>query len=180
MKTEAQDPRSANYQRSAQLQEKIDGIQLVEGVCREQSYPLAIVVGRWHAFIADPLLQGALAAINESGINDALIDIVYVPGAYEIPLAVKRLADRGQHKAIVALGAIIKGDTPHFDFVAGECARGIADVSLEYDIPIGFGVLTVNTVDQALARAVKGEANKGREAALAAIEMADLLERLSK
>lgn len=179
MKTEAQDPRSESYQRSAELQNKIDGIRTIEGRCDQQSYRVALIVGRWHAFIADPLLEGALATLNESGIEDAQIDIVYVPGAYEIPLAAKRLADRGEHKAMVTLGAIIKGDTPHFDFVAGECARGIADVSLEYDIPIGFGVLTVNTVDQAIARAAKGEANKGREAALAAIEMADLLGQLS-
>ncbi|MDG1938445.1 MAG: 6,7-dimethyl-8-ribityllumazine synthase [Pseudomonadales bacterium] len=176
MKTEAQDPRSMDYQRSDELQKKIDGINVVGGICRDQSYRVAIVVGRWHAFIADKLLQGALAAINESGIDDSQIDIIYVPGSYEVPLAVKRVANIGQHKAIVTLGVIIKGDTPHFDFVAGECARGIADVTLEYDLPIGFGVLTVNNVDQALARAEKGEANKGREAAL---EMADLLERLS-
>jgi len=179
MKTEAQDPRSMDYQRSDELQKKIDGINVVGGICRDQSYRVAIVVGRWHAFIADKLLQGALAAINESGIDDSQIDIIYVPGSYEVPLAVKRVANIGQHKAIVTLGVIIKGDTPHFDFVAGECARGIADVTLEYDLPIGFGVLTVNNVDQALARAEEGEANKGREAALAALEMADLLERLS-
>ena len=102
-----------------------------------------------------------------------------MPGAYEIPLAAKRIAQLAQYEAAVTLGAVIKGDTPHFDFVAGECARGIADVSLEYDLPIGFGVLTVNTVDQALARAEKGEANKGREATLAALEMADLLSKLT-
>lgn len=179
MKTESQDPRSASYQRADALQKKVDGLQLVESVCAKQDYRVAVIVGRWHQFIADPLLAGALAAINESGIADNQIDLIYVPGAYEIPLAAKRVADRGQHKAIVTLGAIIKGDTPHFDYVAGECARGIADVSLEYDIPIGFGVLTVNNVDQALARAAEGEANKGREAALAAIEMADLLGQLS-
>lgn len=179
MKTEAQDSRSASYTRSPALQKKLDGMTVVEGSCQSQSYRVAIIIGRWHAFIADPLLQGALETLNKSGIDDNQIDIFYVPGAYEIPLAAKRIANLAQHKAMVTLGAIIKGDTPHFDFVAGECARGIADVSLEYDMPIGFGVLTVNNVDQALARAAEGEANKGREAALAAIEMADLLGRLS-
>lgn len=179
MKTEAQDPRSASYTRSSALQKKLDGMTVFEGSSQNQSYRVAIIVGRWHAFIADPLLQGALETLNKSGIDDNQIDIFYVPGAYEIPLAAKRVANLAQHKAMVTLGAIIKGDTPHFDFVASECARGIADVSLEYDMPIGFGVLTVNNVDQALARAAEGEANKGREAALAAIEMADLLGRLS-
>ena len=179
MKTELTDPRSAAYQRPAALQEKIDAVGAVEGSCRGQSLAVAIVVGRWDQFISDPLLQGALQALNESGIDDSTIDIFYAPGSYEIPLVTKRLADLGRYQAIVTLGAIIKGDTPHFDFVAGECARGIADVSLEYDIPIGFGVLTVNTVDQALARAAAGEANKGREAALAAVEMAELLSRLN-
>ncbi len=179
MKTEAVDPRSEQYQRSPELQRKIDSIGVTEGLCENQAYAVAVVVGRWHQFICDRLLQGALEVLNESGIADDAIDIVYVPGAFEMPLAVKRIADRGKHKAIVTLGAVIKGDTPHFDFVAGECARGIADVSLEYDIPIGFGVLTVNNVDQALARAEKGEANKGREAAAAAIEMTDLLSKLS-
>tara|TARA_B100000767_G_scaffold275701_1_gene314446 strand:+ start:1341 stop:1880 length:540 start_codon:yes stop_codon:yes gene_type:complete len=178
MKTEAEDPRSKKYQRSAELQKKIDGLNIVSGHVEESSYRVAIIVGRWHAFIADRLLAGAIEVLNLAGIADEQIDIIYVPGAYEIPLAAKRIAQLAQHKAAVALGAVIKGDTPHFDFVAGECARGIADVSLEYDLPIGFGVLTVNTVDQALARAEQGEANKGREATLAALEMADLLSKL--
>lgn len=179
MKTEAEDPRSAEYQRSAELQKKVDGINVIEGEPLGPPCRIAIIVGRWHAFVADKLLQGALTTANESGIDDGLIDIVYVPGAYEVPLAAKRLANLNQYKAIITLGVIIKGDTPHFDFVAGECARGISDVSLEYDLPIGFGVLTVNNVDQALSRAEQGDANKGREAALAALEMANLLECLS-
>lgn len=179
MKTEAEDPRSIDYRRSPELQTRIDNLNCVSGSADEQSYRVAIIVGRWHAFIADSLLAGALETLGSAGISDRQIDIFYVPGAYEIPLAAKRIAQLAHHKAVVTLGAVIKGDTPHFDFVAGECARGIADVSLEYDLPIGFGVLTVNTVDQALARAAHGEANKGREAALAALEMADLLSKLT-
>ncbi|MBQ78360.1 MAG: 6,7-dimethyl-8-ribityllumazine synthase [Cellvibrionales bacterium] len=179
MKTEAEDPRSKSYQRSPELQEKIDRLNCVSGDFEAQSYRVAIIIGRWHAFIADNLLAGALETLDAVGITEQQIDIFYVPGAYEIPLAAKRVAQLAQYKAAVTLGAVIKGDTPHFDFVAGECARGIADVSLEYDLPIGFGVLTVNTVDQALARAEQGEANKGREATLAALEMADLLSKLT-
>ena len=159
------------------MQKKIDRLNCVSGEAIAQSYRVAIIIGRWHAFIADNLLAGALETLEAAGITEQQIDIIYVPGAFEIPLAAKRIAQLAQYKAAVTLGVVIKGDTPHFDFIAGECARGIADVSLSMT-PIGFGVLTVNTVDQALARAEKGEANKGREATLAALEMSDLLNKL--
>ena len=178
MKTEAQDPRAANYQRDEALQSELDKLRIIEGVPQHQSYPVAIIVGRWHQFIADRLLAGALAAIDEAGIGKMLVDVIYVPGAYEIPLAAQQLAGQGKYRAIITLGVVIRGDTPHFDFVAGECSRGIAQVSQQHSVPIGFGVLTVNDADQALQRAADGEANKGREAAMAALEMADLLARL--
>ncbi len=178
MKTEAEDPRAASYQRDEALQQQIDNLRVIEGVVQHQSYPVAIIVGRWHQFIADRLLAGALEAIEEAGIGKMLVDLVYVPGAYEIPLAAQRLAAQGKYKAMITLGVVIKGDTPHFDFVAGECSRGIAEISQQHGVPIGFGVLTVNNADQALQRAADGEANKGREAAMAALEMADLLARL--
>ena len=179
MKTEVTDPRSAQYQRSAELQRRLDKHASLEGVCNDLDFPVVIIVGRWHAFIVDRLLSGALDAISESGIAESQVDICYAPGSYEIPLVAKKLAEKNHYKAIITLGAIIRGDTPHFDFVAGECARGISDVALEYDVPIGFGVLTVNNVDQALARAAAGEANKGREAALAALETANLIAKLA-
>lgn len=180
MKTELTDPRSASYQRGDDFQQRLNNHTVLEGECAELDFSVAIIVGRWHAFIVDRLLSGALDAIAESGIAEKQVDIVYAPGSYEIPLVTKKIAERNHYKAIVTLGAIIRGDTPHFDFVAGECARGISDVALEYDVPIGFGVLTVNNVDQALARAEHGEANKGREAALAALETANLIAKLNQ
>lgn len=178
MSTESIDPRFADYSRSADLQQRLDAIELKEGITRKQDYRVAVVAGRWHAYIVDLLLQGALDTLNECGIEDRQITLVQAPGAYEMPLIVKALAEKGKYGAVITLGTVIKGETPHFDYVAGECARGLAEVSRQYNLPVGFGVLTVNTVDQALARAQPGDANKGREAVLAAIEVADLLTKL--
>lgn len=178
MSTESIDPRYANYQRSKELQQRMDQIGVKEGLTQGQNYNVAIVVGRWHNYIVDQLLEGALSTLNESGIQDEQITLVQAPGAYEMPLIVKALAEKHHFKAIITLGTVIRGETPHFDYVAGECARGLADVSRQFNVPVGFGVLTVNNVDQAMARAQPGESNKGREAVLAAIEVADLLTKL--
>ena len=170
MSTESIDPRYANYLRPSELQRRLDSMTTVEGNAAGSELggvKIAIVVGRWHSYIVDRLLQGALDTANNSGIADADIDVIQAPGAYEMPLVAKALAQRNAYGALVTLGVIIKGDTPHFDFVAGECARGLSDVSRGFDLPIGFGVLTVNNVEQAMARAADGEANKGREAMLA-------------
>lgn len=132
---------------------------------------LALVVTRWNRAIVDALVRGAEAALRDWQVDDAQWHTVAVPGAFEVPLACELLARSRSVDAIITLGAVIRGDTPHFDFVAGECARGIQDVSLRHAMPIGFGVLTVNTVDQARARCAEGRENKGFEATLAALEM---------
>jgi 6,7-dimethyl-8-ribityllumazine synthase len=139
---------------------------------------IAIVVSRFNSAITERLLAGALEAIKRAGGDPQLTDVFRVPGAWELPLIGKTLADRARHDAIVCLGAVIRGDTPHFDFVAGEAARGIASLALQYQLPIAFGVLTTNTVEQAEARAGGAAGNRGFDAALTAIEMAGLIRRL--
>jgi 6,7-dimethyl-8-ribityllumazine synthase len=139
---------------------------------------LAVVASRFNEPITSKLLDGALDALKRHGAAPDDIDVVWVPGAWELPLAVRRLLATDRYDALVAVGAVIRGETPHFDYVAGAAARGIADASVEFDRPIGFGVLTCDTMEQAEARAGGSHGNKGWDAALAALEMADLLERL--
>ena len=179
MSTEAIDPRYQDYKRTADLQKRLDAMCVKSGHCQNHSFKVAIIVGRWHDYIVDNLLTGSLDALSECGIQDTDIDIINAPGAFEIPLVAKVVAEKNRYKALITLGAVIKGDTPHFDYVAGECARGLSEVSRAFNLPIGFGVLTVNNVDQAMERAAKGDANRGREAALAAIEVASLIEQLT-
>lgn len=137
---------------------------------------IAVVSTRWNDSIVDRLVDGALDVLYESGVDDQDITLVRVPGAFELPLACDRLAASERYHAVIALGAVIRGDTPHFDYVAGECARGLSQTALEYSVPVAFGVLTVDTVEQADERAQEDEDhNKGVEAAAAAIEMATLL-----
>jgi 6,7-dimethyl-8-ribityllumazine synthase len=138
----------------------------------------AIVVGRFNSFISERLARGAADVLRRHGIDDSHIDRIFVPGAWEIPLALERLAGSGRYTAAVAVGCVIRGATPHFDYVAGECARGIARVSLDSGLPIGFGVLTVETVEQAIDRAGTKSGNKGADAAMAALEMAGLVRAL--
>ncbi len=138
----------------------------------------AIVASRFNAAITDALLDAAVAALAEHGVPDDHISVVQVPGAFEIPITAKRLAATGRYEAIIALGAVIRGDTPHFDYVAGECARGIGRVALAEDVPVIFGILTTDTDAQARARAGGERGNKGSEAALAGLEMVTLLRRL--
>lgn len=156
----------------------IDAIEFdrdeVEGKC------FAIVVTRWNKHIVDPLLAGATAYLTDKGVRSNDITVVTCPGAFEVPLTCQKLADTGHYDGIVALGAVIRGDTPHFEFVAGECARGLSQVSLDYGLPVAFGVLTVDNEAQALIRSGHGEGaeNKGEEAASAALEMALLCKRI--
>jgi 6,7-dimethyl-8-ribityllumazine synthase len=138
----------------------------------------AIVLARFNDFIGQKLLEGALDCIERHGGSRDAVTVVRVPGAFEIPLAAARLADRGGVDAILCLGAVIRGATPHFDYVAGESAKGVAQVMLEKRIPIAYGILTTDTIEQAVERAGTKAGNKGWDAALSAIEMADLLERL--
>ena len=137
-----------------------------------------IVVGRFNSFVVESLLQGALDTLKRHGASEADIDIVRVPGAFEIPLAAKRMAASKKYHAIIALGAVIRGGTPHFEYVAGECTKGLAQIMMEYELPVAFGVLTVDTIEQAIERAGTKAGNKGVEATLSAIEMVNLLPQL--
>jgi 6,7-dimethyl-8-ribityllumazine synthase len=139
----------------------------------------AIVVGRWNSFVVEHLLEGAIDTLRRHGINDKQISIVRAPGAFEIPLVCKKVAAKGGTDAIIALGAVIRGGTPHFEFVAGECTKGLSMVSMEYGLPVSFGVLTVDTIEQAVERAGTKAGNKGEEAAMSALEMVSLMSKLS-
>lgn len=151
----------------------------LQGSGEGEGLKVGIVSTRWNDTIVDRLVEGALDVLYESGVDDDDITLVRVPGAFEVALACDRLAASGQYHVIVALGAVIRGDTPHFDYVAGECARGVSQTALEYGVPVAFGVITADSVDQAAARARDDEDhNKGVEAAAAAIEMATLFAEL--
>jgi 6,7-dimethyl-8-ribityllumazine synthase len=139
---------------------------------------LVVVAGRFNDAVTKPLLEGALDGLREHGLDPADVPVVWVPGAYEIPLVAQRLAGSGDVDAVICLGAVIRGGTPHFDYVAGQCAAGVTRVALDTGVPVIFGVLTTDDVDQAMERAGGSEGNKGREAALTAIEMVDLLRQL--
>ena len=133
---------------------------------------IAIVVSRFNDFVTERLLTGARDAIREAGLDADDVQVVHVPGAFEIPMAAQRLAETGRVAAVICLGCLIRGATPHFEFIASACAHGITAAAAATGIPMSFGVLTTNSVEEALERAAPGEANKGREAALAALEMA--------
>jgi 6,7-dimethyl-8-ribityllumazine synthase len=148
--------------------------KIIEGNLLAQGKRFALVVGRFNDFISEKLLSGALDALTRSGADPEAIDIVKVPGAFEIPLAAKKLAKR-KYDAIVCLGAVIRGSTPHFDYVSAEVSKGIASVSLDSEIPVIFGVITTDTIEQAIERAGTKAGNKGWSAAIAAIEMANLM-----
>jgi 6,7-dimethyl-8-ribityllumazine synthase len=138
----------------------------------------AVLVSRFNEHITQKLADGAMDALVRHGCSIDDVDVVWVPGAWELPFAARRLAATERYNALVVLGAVIRGDTPHFDYVAGEASRGLADASSEYDVPIGFGLLTCDTMAQAEARAGGEHGNKGWDAAVAALEMTDLFERL--
>ncbi|GIT63791.1 MAG: 6,7-dimethyl-8-ribityllumazine synthase [Gammaproteobacteria bacterium] len=139
---------------------------------------MEIAITRFNSFIVDRLLDGALDALRKQGVQDRDITIVKVPGSYELPLTVKKMIESGSYDAVIALGAVIRGGTPHFEYVAGECVKGLSQVSLNTGIPIAFGVLTVDTIEQAIERAGTKAGNKGAEAALTAIEMLSLTRQL--
>ncbi len=153
-------------------------IKTIEGNYTNATARYGIAVARFNSFIVDRLLDGALDALRKHGVQDRDITIVKVPGAYELPLAVKKMADSESYDSIIALGAVIRGGTPHFEYVAGECVKGLSQVSLNNGIPVAFGVLTVDTIEQAIERAGTKAGNKGAEAALTAIEMTSLSRQL--
>jgi 6,7-dimethyl-8-ribityllumazine synthase len=153
-----------------QLQAKPDG----EGL------RIGIALARFNQSVTERLLAGALEALVQHGVADDAIDVITVPGAFELPLCAQRLALAGRYDAVLCLGAVVRGETPHFEYVAAEAARGIAEVARHHDLPIAFGVLTTDTVEQALARAGGERGNKGYEAALTALEMVRLLRAVQK
>ncbi|WP_134685685.1 6,7-dimethyl-8-ribityllumazine synthase [Brevibacillus migulae] len=135
---------------------------------------IGIVAGRFNEFIVGKLVSGALDALKRHGVNDDDVELAWVPGAFEIPLVAKKMADSGKYDAVITLGAVIRGSTPHFDYVCNECAKGVANVALTSGIPVIFGVLTTDSIEQAIERAGTKAGNKGWEAATAAIEMGNL------
>jgi 6,7-dimethyl-8-ribityllumazine synthase len=157
-----------------------DRIKTLEGDFNARGLRFGIVASRFNDFIVDRLLDGAIGTLLKHGVVATDIEVVRVPGAFETPLAIKKMAAIRRYQALIALGCVIRGATPHFDYVAGEVSRGIGQVSLADEIPIGFGVLTVDTIEQAIERAGTKAGNKGIDAALAAIQMATLLRQLEQ
>ena len=153
-------------------------IKTIEGNYSNASASYVIAVAKFNSFIVDRLLDGALDTLKKHGVMDRDITIVKVPGAFELPLAVKKLVALNNYDAVIALGAVIRGGTPHFEYVAGECVKGLSQASLESSKPVAFGVLTVDTIEQAIERAGTKFGNKGAEAALTAIEMLNLVRQL--
>ncbi len=153
-------------------------VTTIEGHFSAQGGKFCIVSSRFNSFIVEQLEGGAIDAIVRHGGDKTNITLVKAPGAFELPMVVQRIAASKQYDAIIALGAVIRGGTPHFEYVAGECVKGIAHVALQYDIPVAFGVLTVDTIEQAIERAGTKAGNKGAEAALSAIEMFSLFNNL--
>ena len=153
-------------------------IQTFEGDFTPNQGRYAIVVGRFNSFVAESLVAGALDTLRRHGVPNERITLYRVPGAFEIPVTVKRVAGQGDVDAVIALGAVIRGGTPHFEYVAGECAKGLGAVGLETGVPVVFGVLTVDTIEQAIERAGTKAGNKGAEAALSALEMVSLFGKM--
>jgi len=156
----------------------MSGITVVEGDFRDVKGNYALIVSRWNSFVVESLKAGALDALRRHGVADDQITIYYVPGAFEFPIMAQKIAASGKFDAIVALGAVIRGGTPHFDYVAGECTKGLAQVSLAASIPVTFGVLTVDSIEQAIERSGTKAGNKGEEAAVTAIEMVSVLSKV--
>ena len=152
-------------------------MKTIEGDLKINNKKVAIVAARFNSFIVEHLISGAKEVLLNSGSKEKNIELFYVPGAFEIPLALKKVAGSGKFDGIVALGAVIRGGTPHFEYVAGECVKGISQIALDSEIPIAFGVLTVDTVEQAIERSSESE-NKGAEAAESTIRMMNLIEKL--
>ncbi len=155
-------------------------IRITEGNLDARGLRFGIVASRFNDFIVDKLLSGAMEALLKHGAEHGDIEIARVPGAFEVPLALQKLAASRRHDALIAVGCVIRGATPHFDYVAGEASRGVAAISTAHDIPVGFGILTVDTIEQAIERAGTKAGNKGADAALSVIEMATLLRQMER
>jgi 6,7-dimethyl-8-ribityllumazine synthase len=156
-------------------------MNIIEGNIRATGKKFALVVSRFNSFVVESLVDGALDALERHGeVNEQDITLVRVPGAYELPITAKKLAEQNKYDAIIALGAVIRGGTPHFEFVAGECNSGLAKVSLEYGIPISFGVITTDSIEQAIERSGTKAGNKGAEAAISALEMVNVFANIEE
>jgi 6,7-dimethyl-8-ribityllumazine synthase len=153
-------------------------IKTIEGAMTVSKARFCLVAARFNSFVVESLVDGAIDTLKRHGAGEDEITLVRVPGAFEMPVALERLAAKGEYDAIIALGAVIRGGTPHFEYVAGECVKGMAQVSLKQGVPVAFGVLTVDTIEQAIERAGTKAGNKGAEAALSAIEMVNLLRQI--
>lgn len=151
---------------------------VIEGTFDKASGKYALLVSRWNSFVVEHLKEGALDTLRRQGIAEKNIDIIYAPGAFEFPLVAQKLTSLKKYDAIIALGAVIRGGTPHFEYVAGECTKGLAQVSLDAGVPITFGVLTVDSIEQAIERSGTKAGNKGCEAASTALEMVALLKNI--
>jgi len=153
-------------------------IKTIEGSLQVHNARFCLVVSRWNSFVVEHLKDGAIDTLKRHGADESDITVVYVPGAFEMPVVLEKLAASGKYDAIVALGAVIRGGTPHFEYVAGEAVKGMAQVSLKHTIPIAFGVLTVDTIEQAIERSGTKAGNKGAEAAASIIEVVNLMRQL--
>jgi 6,7-dimethyl-8-ribityllumazine synthase len=152
----------------------------IEGKLMAKGLKFGIVLSRFNNFISDRLLEGALDALRRSGAEEGDCSVVRVPGSFEIPLAAKKMAKSGRYDALICLGCVIRGATPHFEYIATEVTKGIASITLESEVPISFGVLTTDTLEQAIERAGTKVGNKGFDAAMSAIEMANLMKEIGK
>ncbi len=155
-------------------------IQSIEGELKADGLQFSLIATRFNGFIVERLVEGALDTLRRHGAQDSAIELIRIPGAYELPLIARTVAKRQTSDAIIALGCVIRGATPHFDYVAGECSKGLSQVALEFDIPVGFGVLTTDTIEQAIERAGTKAGNKGVDAAISVIEMVNLMRNLSR
>jgi len=156
----------------------MDNIRVIEGDLQARDFRFAVLASRFNEFVVDALVKGAVDALRRHGASDKQVEVVRVPGAYDMPLVARKLAQSRRYDAIIAVGAVVRGQTAHFDYVAGECASGLARVSAETGVPVAFGVLTTETAEQAMDRAGGKAGNKGAEAAASAIELVSLLRRL--
>lgn len=153
-------------------------IRTIEGDFVAAGGRYALVVGRFNSFVVESLVAGAIDTLKRHGVKEADITVVRVPGAFEIPLMVQKVAELKDFDAIITLGAVIRGGTPHFEYVAGECVKGVGSVSLDFGVPVAFGVLTVDSIEQAIERSGTKAGNKGAEAAMSAIEMVSVIKQL--
>lgn len=156
----------------------MDKLTTIEGDLNARDMRITLVAARFNEFIVESLIKGAVHCLRQHGANDSAIELIRVPGAYELPLAVEKVAASRRGDGIIALGAVIRGATPHFDYVSGECMSGVAAAARQHGVPVGMGVLTTDTIEQAIERAGTKAGNKGEEAALAVIEMISLLRQL--